>query len=173
MKTNTLLLASLSVLSLSACATYEPMPFRAATDCFYPACVLDVSVVEEGGVRKLKIANDGNVRMGTRQRLTAIVWNMKTPGYEFRGTSIQPHTATSSATRSTGLGQWDDQILHHPYSYNSVSVTDLNTEPVVLLYDITAYPDRTDGRRSGHRDERNHEQSGPAPAASTITRRYP
>ena len=145
MTTKTILLVSLGILSLMACATREPMPFPTATDCFYPACVLDVAVVEEGGVRKLKIANDGNVRMGTRHRLTAIVWNIRTPGYEFRGTSIQPHTSNTPGATSTRAGQWDSQIINHNWSFDSVSVTDLNTEPVVLLYDITVYPDRTVG----------------------------
>ena len=116
------------------------MPFSTAKDCFYPACVIDVAVVEEGGVRKLKLTGDGNVRMGTRHRLTAIMWNLQTPGYEFRG--VQPAGATS--VEGTSLGS-DSQIINHGWWYNSVSLTNLNTEPVVLRYDITVYPDRTTG----------------------------
>ena len=143
MTNKTPLLAAVAALTLASCATLEPMPFPTATNCFYPACVINVSVVEEGGVRKLKMANDGNVRMGTRHRLTAIIWNLNTPGYEFGG-SIRPATSASGSALA-GLGLWDSQIINHSWSYNSVSVTDLNTEPATLMYEITVYPDRTVG----------------------------
>jgi hypothetical protein len=132
------------VLALASCATRDPLPFPEATDCFYPACVINVAVVEEGGVRKLKMRNDGNVRMGTRHRLTAIVWNIETPGYEFRGNSIGPPSATGRGGYANA-GMWEQQILNHYWSYHSVSVTDLNTEPAVLQYQITVYPDRVVG----------------------------
>ncbi|MET0204469.1 MAG: hypothetical protein ABW276_09175, partial [Casimicrobiaceae bacterium] len=130
MTMKTTLLATLGVLALASCATREPMPFPTATDCFYPACVIDVAVVEEGGVRKLKMANDGNVRMGTRHRLTAIMWNLKTPGYEFRGDSLQGRNA----------GAFSGQILAHNWWETSVSITHLNTQPGVMRYELTAYP---------------------------------
>ena len=145
MTTKTPLLATLAVVALASCATREPMPFPAATDCFYPACAIDVVVVEANGVRSLKIANDGNVRMGTRQRLTAIVWNLKTPGYEFRGDSIRSPVQATAFRSASATGLWDSQIINHNWSFYSVSVTDLNTEPAVIRYEITVYPDRTVG----------------------------
>ncbi|MFO1313156.1 MAG: hypothetical protein U1F41_13945 [Burkholderiales bacterium] len=147
MTTKTLLSATLGALVLASCATREisPMPFASATDCFYPACYIDVEVVEEGGVRKLKIANDGNVRMGTRQRLTAIAWNLKTPGYEFRGNSIQRHAQPTPEAPKTPDGLWDRQIVPHAWWFHSYSVTDYNTEPGILYYDLTVYPDRVVG----------------------------
>ena len=145
MTTKTPLVATLAVLALASCATRDPLPFPTATNCFYPACVIDVDVIDEGGVRKLKMTNDGNVRMGTRHRLTAIVWNIKTPGYEFNGSSIRPNAATLPSGVSTPTGLWDSQIINHNWAWHSVSVTDLNTEPVVLSYQITVYPDRTVG----------------------------
>jgi hypothetical protein len=135
----TALVATLAVAALASCATREPMPFASAKDCFYPACAIDVAVVDEGGMRKLKMTGDGNVRMGTRHRLTAVVWNMRTPGYAFRGDSIQ------SAGGPGSLGVWEKQIINHNWNYESVSVTDLNTEAAVLRYSITVYPDRTVG----------------------------
>jgi len=134
MTIKTPLLATLGVLALASCATRATMPFSTATNCFYPECAIDVAVVEEGGVRKLKLANDGNVRMGTRHRLTAIVWNLQTPGYEFRSSSLQ---AKNSA--------WASQVIGHNWWFNSLSVTDLNTAPGVIRYEITVYPDRTVG----------------------------
>ena len=144
MTTKTLLSATLGVLALASCATREisPMPFASATDCFYPACAIDVEVVQEGGVRKLKIANDGNVRMGTRQRLTAIVWNVKTPGYEFRGDSVLPHRSSTPGAPKTPDGLWDRQIAPHAWWWHSYSVTDFNTEPGILYYELTVYPER-------------------------------
>jgi hypothetical protein len=132
----TALIATLAVAALASCATREPMPFASAKDCFYPACVIDVAVVDEGGVRKLKMTSDGNVRMATRHRLTAIVWNMRTPGYEFRGNSIKPAGGPGS------YGLWENQIITHNWNYETVSVTDLNTEDAVLAYSITVYPDQ-------------------------------
>ena len=145
MTIKTPLLATLAVLALASCATRDPMPFTTASNCFYPACVIDVDIVEEGGVRKLKMTNDGNVRMGTRHRLTAIVWNVRTPGYEFRGNSIGPPAATTASGVLLPTGSWDSQIINHNWSFHSVSVTDLNTERVVLTYQITVYPDRVVG----------------------------
>jgi hypothetical protein len=145
MTTKTLLTCIAGALLLASCATRESMPFSTAKDCFYPACVIDVAVVEEGGVRKLKLTGDGNVRMGTRHRLTAIVWNLQTPGYEFRGFGVRPHAGATAMSKATSVGQWDSQMINHGWWYNSVSLTNLNTEPVVLAYDITVYPDRTTG----------------------------
>ena len=145
MTIKTPLVATLAVLALASCATRDPLPFPTATNCFYPACVIDVVVVEEGGVRKLQMTNDGNVRMGTRHRLTAIVWNIKTPGYEFRGSSIGPPATNLASGVAASTGLWDSQIINHNWAWHSVSVTDLNTEPVVLSYQITVYPDRTVG----------------------------
>lgn len=144
MTTKTPLLAALGVLALASCATRDPSPFPTATDCFYPACVIRVAVVEEGGVRKLKMTNDGNVRMGTRQRLTAIVWNLETPGYEFRGASVYPPQGSTQGAWANA-GKWDSQMINHNWSFHSVSLTDLNTEHGVLRYQITVYPDRTVG----------------------------
>jgi len=117
----------------------------AATDCFYPACVIDVAVVDTNGVRTLKMANDGNVRMGTRHRLTAIVWNIQTPGYEFRGNSLRPPAQSVAVAGPASATTWDNQIINHNWSFNSVSVTDLNTEPALLRYQLTVYPDSTVG----------------------------
>jgi hypothetical protein len=141
MTTKTPLFATLAVLALASCATRDPMPFAEATNCFYPACVINVAVVDEGGVRKLRMTNDGNVRMGTRHRLTAIVWNLQTPGYEFRGNSIRPAAITAPAGGLSPAGLWGSQIIDHNWSFYSVSVTDLNTERAVMAYDITVYPD--------------------------------
>jgi len=143
--TKTLLTILASALLLASCATRDQMPFSNAKNCFYPACVIDVAVVEEGGVRRLKLTDDGNVRMGTRHRLTAIIWNLQTPGYEFRGVSVRPHPGATGLSKATSLGQWDSQMISHNWWYNSVSLTNLNTEPVVMVYDITVYPDRTVG----------------------------
>ena len=145
MTTKTLLTCVAGALLLASCATRESMPFPTAKDCFYPACVIDVAVVEEGGVRKLKLTGDGNVRMGTRHRLTAIVWNLQTPGYEFRGVGVQPHEGKTAMSKATSLSHWESQMISHNWWYNSVSMTDLNTEPGVLVYDITVFPDRTTG----------------------------
>ncbi|MBK9117393.1 MAG: hypothetical protein IPM22_17670 [Betaproteobacteria bacterium] len=127
---------------MSACATLEPMPFANAKDCFYPACSLDVEVVDDGkGGKKLKVEGDGNVRMGTRHRLVAIVWNLKTPGYEFRGDSVLPHTgATARGMPANAPGAWSQTIVPHGYWYDSISVTSMNTERRLLNYDLTVYP---------------------------------
>src|SRR4051794_21055471 len=111
MTTKTLLFACLGVVALASCATREPMPSSSATECFYPACVIDVAVVETNGVRTLKMANDGNVRMGTRHRLTAIVWNIQTPGYEFRGGSIRTPAQATPVAGVASAAMWDNQII--------------------------------------------------------------
>ena len=137
-----LVVAVAVTLVTSGCATLEPMPFASGKDCFYPSCSLAVEVVDDGrGGKRLKVEADGNVRMGTRHRLVAIIWNLKTPGYEFHGDSIYPHTGRATATKpSTGVGAWNQQILSHAYWNDSISVTNHNNERTVLYYDITVYP---------------------------------
>ncbi len=139
------LVAGVAVAWVAAgCATLDPMPFANAKDCFYAACALDVEVVDDGrGGKKLKVEGDGNVRMGTRHRLVAIVWILKTPGYEFRGDSIAAHPGRpASGMPPNASGAWSQTILPHGYYYDSYSVTNLNTDRVLLNYDITVYPVR-------------------------------
>ncbi len=142
MNLKTILPAAAAVAFLASCATHEPMPFAAATDCFYPACAVNVEVVDDGkGGKKLKAHGDGNVRMGTRHKLVAIVWNLKTPGYEFRGDSLQPHsTASVQGKPTTSYGVWSQEIQNHGYWSDSISVTNMNNERRLLHYDLTVYP---------------------------------
>jgi hypothetical protein len=131
-----------AALALAGCATRDPMPFAAVKDCFYPACSIDVEIVEDGsGGKKLKLEGDGNIRMGTRHRHVAIVWKIRTPGYEFSWDSIRPHSSRSAENRSvTNVGEWEQQILPHPYLYDTYSVSDRNSERTTLYYEITVYP---------------------------------
>lgn len=133
-----------AALLLAGCATREPMPFKAATDCFYPSCSLDVEVVDDGkGGKQLKVTDDGNIRMGTRHKVVAIVWNLRTPGYEFRNSSVGPHTARSAVGKPiTPPGVWSQEIYWHPVNFDSISVTNLNNDRRVLYYDLTVYPSR-------------------------------
>ena len=142
MTTKTLAIGIAATLLAAGCATRDPMPFATAKDCFYPACSIDVQVVDDGsGGKRLQVEAGGNVRMGTRHRLVAIIWKLRTPGYEFRGDSIGPHASQSAGnTYVTGLGEWQQQILPHAYWYDTYSVTDQNTERVTLSYNITVYP---------------------------------
>lgn len=144
MKTTPFAVTAAVALATAGCTTLDPMPFATGKDCFYPACSLSVEVVDDGrGGKRLKVEADGNVRMGTRHRLTAIVWNLKTPGYEFRWDSIAPYTGRQTPGRPpTSYGTWNAQIVPHPYGTDNYSVTDINNERGILHYDITVYPDR-------------------------------
>lgn len=126
----------------AGCATLDTAPIVNATDCFYPACSIDVTVVDDGkGGKMLKAAEDGNVRMGTRHRVVAIVWNLRTPGYEFRGDSVAPRTTRSApGVPVTPPGVWSQEIIPHGYWWDNISVTNLNNERRVLYYDLTVYP---------------------------------
>lgn len=142
MKMNTLVIGIAAALVAAGCATRDPLPFAAGKDCFYPACTIDVEIVEDGrGGKMLKLEGDGNIRMGTRHRLVAIVWKLRTPGYEFSWDSIRPHSGRSTENNpGTNAGEWEQQILSHPYAYDTYSVTDRNSERITLSYDITVYP---------------------------------
>lgn len=144
MKLTSLALGALAALLVSGCATREPMPFASATDCFYPACSIDVEVVDDGkGGKTLKVAGDGNVRMGTRHKVVAIVWNLRTPGYEFRRDSLAPQSRSSRPGQLvTPTGVWSQEIFPHGYWYDSISVTNLNNVRGVLQYRLTVYPAR-------------------------------
>jgi hypothetical protein len=140
--TTKLAIALAATLVLAGCATRDPTAFAPVKDCFYPACSIAVDIVDDGnGGKKLKMEGDGNVRMATRHRLVAIIWNLRTPGYEFRGDSVRPHTArTADNVPVTNFGEWQQQILPHPYAYDKYSVTDRNSEPATLFYALTVYP---------------------------------
>lgn len=131
-----------AALVAAGCATRDPSPYAAGKDCFYPACSIAVEVVDDGkGGKKLQVEADGNIRMGTRHRLVAIVWNLKTPGYEFRGNSVRPHAGRVGASGpATNSGDWYAQIIPHSNWYDSYSVTNQNTERVALSYELTVYP---------------------------------
>jgi hypothetical protein len=76
-----------------------------------------------------------------RDRLVAIVWKIRTPGYEFGWDSIRPRSGRlPDGSPATNLGEWEQQILPHPYAYDTYSVTDRNSERTTLYYDITVYP---------------------------------
>lgn len=129
-------------LFVAGCATYDPTPFAKATDCFYPACSIDVTVVDDGkGGKVLEAAGGGNVLMGTRHRVVAIVWNLRTPGYEFRGDSVMPRTTRSAPDAPvTPAGVWSQEIIPHAYWWDNISVTNLNNGRGLLYYDLTVYP---------------------------------
>ncbi len=135
-------LAALAAFGLAGCTTLDYVPPVNATDCFYPACSIDVTVVDDGkGGKILKAAEDGNVRMGTRHRVVAIVWNLRTPGYEFRGNSVAPRSTRSApGAPITPSGAWSQEIIPHSYWWDNISVTNLNNERRVLYYDLTVYP---------------------------------
>lgn len=137
-----LALGALAALVVSGCATLDTAPITNATDCFYPACSIDVTVVDDGkGGKILKAAEEGNVRMGTRHRVVAIVWNLRTPGYEFRGDSVAPRTTRATPGASiTPPGVWSQEIYPHAYWWDNISVTNLNNERRTLYYDLTVYP---------------------------------
>ena len=89
----------------AGCATRETAPYAQGKDCFYPACSIAVDVVDDGkGGKKLQVEADGNVRMGTRHRLVAIVWKLRTPGYEFRDSSVRPHAGRAGASPASLAG---------------------------------------------------------------------
>jgi hypothetical protein len=129
-------------LAAAGCTTLDPMPFASGKDCLYPACSLNVAVVDDGrGGKRLQVEADGNLRMGSRHRLVAIIWNLKTPGYEFRGDSILPQAGRAPGKPWTSYGSWSSQMTPHAYWFDTYSVTDLNTEAGILYYNITVYPD--------------------------------
>lgn len=131
-------------LAAAGCTTLDPMPFASGKDCFYPACSVDVQVVDDGkGGKRLQVESDGNLRMGTRHRLVAIVWKLRTPGYEFRPDSILPHSSRQTpGMATTSYGTWTSQFMPHAYWTDTYSVTNQNSERGMYYYDITVYPDR-------------------------------
>jgi hypothetical protein len=128
----------------AGCTTVATSPGASGKECFYPACTINVQVVDDGkGGKRLALEADGNIRMGTRHRLVAIIWNLKTPGYEFRGDSILPQANREASDRPwTSYGSWSSQFLPHEYWTDTYSVTDINNERGIYHYEITVYPDR-------------------------------
>ncbi|MCC6868437.1 MAG: hypothetical protein IT522_06405 [Burkholderiales bacterium] len=139
-----LAIAAVTAVAAAGCTTQGPKPFTTATECFFPACAIDVAVVDDGrGGKKLALTDDGNVQMGTRQKVVAIVWNLRTPGYEFRGDSVEPHTRRSApGAPNTASGVWAQEIIPHAYWSDNISVTNMNNERRPLHYDLTVYPMR-------------------------------
>lgn len=139
-----LAIVAVTVVAAAGCTTQEPKPFANATECFFPACAIDVAVVDDGrGGKKLSLADDGNVQMGTRQKVVAIVWNLRTPGYEFRIDSLGPHTRRAApGAPMTASGVWAQEIIPHAVWSDNISVTNMNNERRALYYDLTVYPMR-------------------------------
>lgn len=134
------IVAVVAALLAAGCATRTTV--QPGKDCGFPLCTVSVRVVDDGqGGKKLDLEGDGNIRMLTRHRLTAIMWKLQTDGYEFRGNSIHPHTGQPTPGKeTTAQGAWDRQLIQGSTSWDTFYVTNLNTERATLYYDITVYP---------------------------------
>jgi hypothetical protein len=113
-----------------------------ARDC--PAvCWIDIRVVDDGaGGRKLDIEDNGNAKMPSKFRWVAIIWTVKTDGYELRSDSIRPHTGRPvPGKETTSRGMWDRQIVQANASrWDQFYAWNLNSDPVTMYYDVKVYP---------------------------------
>ena len=113
-----------------------------ARDC--PAvCWIDVRVVDDGkGGKKLEIEDDGNAKMPKKFRWVAIIWTLKTDGYEFRNDGIVPHTGRPIPGKDTTTqGTWDRQITRGSSGrWDQFYVWNLNSDRVTMYYDVKVYP---------------------------------
>lgn len=131
----------------SGCATQTSTMITPVKVCPPFACAIEVKVVDDGsGGKKLELEQDGNVQV--RYKYTAVIWNLKTPGYEFRSTSIRPHTGAPAGYKmTTPLGVWFRQMGYGQVSSDQIWFTDLVADKITLYYDLTVYPAQgTSGR---------------------------
>ena len=126
----------------AAVLALAPLDHAHAKDCM-AACWIDVRVVDDGaGGQKLDIEDNGNARMPFKFRWVSIVWTVKTPGYELRADSIQPHAGRPvPGKETTSQGLWNRQIAPGNSSrWDQFYVWNLNTEAVTMYYNIKVYP---------------------------------
>lgn len=139
MKLHSVLCGAVAASMLMACAMSGAQPGRSKT-CPGNSCDAEVQVVMVGGQPRVQIDFD-ELRFTRGNRDATITWKLKdSPQWEFRQTSIAPHTGAPAAGKeTTSANEWRSQITFRNSSAVNYTVTNANNKPAKLSYNITVF----------------------------------
>ena len=139
MKTRGALCGVVAAVMLTACAMSGAQTGRSKT-CPGNSCDVEVQVVMVAGVPKVQIDFD-ELRFPRGNQNVTVTWKLKdSPEWQFKDTSIAPHTGAPSAGKeTTSANEWRSQISFRNSSAVIYVVQNANSRPARLFYNITVF----------------------------------
>jgi hypothetical protein len=127
-------------LAVFGCASQTGMIAQDTKPCPGASCDIEVWVDESDGKVTVKVDADV-LQMARGNRDAEIIWKLKnSPKYEFRRTTIAPHTAAPTGKKQTTTqSAWDDQIAYEFSSAVLWIAKNKNSKSVILYYDVTVW----------------------------------
>ena len=138
MKIHGVLCGLTAAVLLTACAA--PGAQQRSKTCPGNSCDVEVQVVMVGGAPRVQIDFD-EIRFPRGNANSTITWKLKdSPQWQFKDTSIAPHTsAPSSGKETTSANEWRSQIQFRNSSAVNYVVVNANNRPAKLFYNITVF----------------------------------
>ena len=139
MKIRGVLCGVVAAVMLTACAMSGAQTGRSKT-CPGNSCDVEVQVVMVGGQPQVQVDFD-ELRFPRGNQDATITWKLKdSPEWQFRETSIAPHTSAPSAGKeTTSANEWRSQISFRNSSAVNYTVQNANNKPAKLFYNITVF----------------------------------
>jgi len=138
MNTRGMLGGVIAAVLLVACAA--PGAQQRSKTCPGNSCDVEVQVVMVGGAPVVQVDFD-EVRFPRGNANSTITWKLKdSPQWQFKDTSIAPHTAAPVAGKdTTSANEWRSQIAFRNSSAVNYTVQNANNKPSRLSYNITVF----------------------------------
>jgi hypothetical protein len=129
----------LAAVLLAGCAHTGAQTGRSKV-CPGNSCDVEVQVTMVGGVPKVVIDFD-ELRFPRGNQNATITWKLKdSPQWQFKNTSIAPHTgAPGGGKETTSANEWRSQITFRNSSAVNYTVQNANNKAAKLYYNITVY----------------------------------
>jgi len=142
MKIRSVLCGITAVVLLAACASPGAQTGgpRASKTCPGNSCDVEVSVVMVGGTPTVQVDFD-ELRFPRGNQNVTLTWKLKdSPQWQFKDTSIAPHTGAPVAGKeTTSANEWRSQISFRNSSAVTYVVQNANNKPAKLSYNITVF----------------------------------
>jgi len=138
MNTRGMLGGVIAAVLLVACAA--PGAQQRSKTCPGNSCDVEVQVVMVGGAPVVQVDFD-EVRFPRGNANSTLTWKLKdSPQWQFKDTSIAPHTGAPVAGKeTTSANEWRSQISFRNSSAVTYVVQNANNKPAKLSYNITVF----------------------------------
>ena len=138
MNTRGVLGGVIAAVLLVACAA--PGAQQRSKTCPGNSCDVEVQVVMVGGAPVVQVDFD-EVRFPRGNANSTLTWKLKdSPQWQFKDTSIAPHTGAPTADKpTTSANEWRSQITFRNSSAVNYTVQNANNKATRLSYNITVF----------------------------------
>ena len=139
MKIHSFLCGAVAALMLTACAMSGAQPGHSKV-CPGNSCDVEVQVTMVGGTPRVVVDFD-EIRFPRGNQNATVTWKLKdSPQWQFKETSIAPHTgAPSGGKETTSANEWRSQITFRNSSAVNYTVQNANNKATRLSYNITVF----------------------------------